>query len=228
MRTIGIHTRVASLVGAVALLIQISPALATDQDDHNRPVEITFTKWGVTAPPLPAPQPPFGLLEGFAGDGPVGSFVGEVLWRQASLNGHVTGLEAMYEVVDGDRSFTALIRGGQNAAGAAHFDGVILAGWRTGARVQVVFQRYLAIAGMPSCEGAPVNKNVFRGNHPRRARPAGLNVRRARHACVIRRLGCSGGSPARQRSREVKPAITSHRRGTRRFSSSNQFCTKII
>ena len=69
----------------------------------------------------------------------------------------------MYEVVDGDRSFTALIRGGQNAAGAARFDGVILAGWRTGARVQVVFQRYLAIAGMPSCEGAPVNKTCFEG-----------------------------------------------------------------
>ena len=29
MRTIGIHTRVAWFVGAVALLIQISPALAT-------------------------------------------------------------------------------------------------------------------------------------------------------------------------------------------------------
>ena len=52
---------------------------------------------------------------------------------------------------------------GQNAAGAAHFDGVILAGWRAGARVQVVYQRYLAIAGIPSCEGAPVNKTCFEG-----------------------------------------------------------------
>jgi hypothetical protein len=163
MRTIALHTRVASFAGAVALVMQISPAQATDRDDHNRPVDITFTKWGVTAPPPPAPQPPFGLLEGFAGDGPVGSYVGEVLWRQASLNGHVVGLTAMYEVVDGDRSFTALIRGGQNAAGAAHFDGVILAGWRAGARVQVVYQRHLAIAGMPSCAGAPLNKTCFEG-----------------------------------------------------------------
>jgi hypothetical protein len=165
MRTIGIHTRVAWVVGAVVLLIQISPALATDKDHNNRPVDITFTKWGVTAPPPPAPQPPFGLLEGFADGGPVGSYVGEVLWRQPSLNGHVIGLTAMYEVVDedGDRSFTALIRGGQNAAGAAHFDGVILAGWRAGARVQVVYQRYLAIAGMPSCEGAPLNRTCFVG-----------------------------------------------------------------
>ena len=69
----------------------------------------------------------------------------------------------MYEVVDGDRSFTALIRGGQNAAGAAHFDGVILSGWRAGARVQVVYQRYLAIVGMRSCEGAPENKTCFVG-----------------------------------------------------------------
>ncbi len=127
--------------------------MATDDDHNNRPVEITFTKWGVTAPPLPAPQPPFGLFEGFSDDGLPGSFVAEVLWRQLSLNGHVTGLEAMYEVVDGDRSFTALIRGGSNAAGVGLLDGVILAGWRTGARVQVVFQRYVAIAGRPSCDG---------------------------------------------------------------------------
>jgi len=163
MRTVRRYSRIACLAGALALLVQISPALAADQDHDQRPVEITFTKWVVTPPPPPAPQPPFGLLEGFAGDGLVGSFVGEVLWRQASMNGHVVGLEAMYEVVDGDRSFTALIRGGQNAAGAARFDGVILAGWRAGARVQVVYQRYGAIAGMPSCEGAPINRTCFVG-----------------------------------------------------------------
>ena len=162
MRTIGIHTRVAWLVGAVALLVQIPPALATDKDHNNRPVKVTFTKWGATAPAPPAPQPRLSL-EGFADDGPVGSYVGEVLWRQASLNGHVTGLTAMYEVVDGDRSFTALIRGGQNAAGAAHFDGVILSGWRAGARVQVAYQRYVAIAGTPSCDRAPINKTCFEG-----------------------------------------------------------------
>jgi hypothetical protein len=163
MRTLGIHTRFAWLAGAMALLVQISPALATDQDqDHNnRPVEITFTKWGVTAPPPPAPQPPFGLFDGFSGDGLPGSFNAEVLWRQASLNGHVAGLEAMYEVVDGDRSFTALIRGGSNPAGLGLLDGVILAGWRTGAQVHVVFQRYLPSEG--GCVGAPAGKNCFVG-----------------------------------------------------------------
>ena len=150
MRTVRLRSHVACLA-AVALLVQISPVLASDKGrDHNRPVEITFTKWGVTAPPLPAPQPPFGVFEGFAGDGLPGSFVAEVLWRQASLNGHVTGLEAMYEVVDGDRSFTALIRGGSNAAGVGRLEGVILAGWRAGARVHVVFQRYLANPLLPS------------------------------------------------------------------------------
>ena len=76
------------------------------------------------------------------------------------MNGRVAGIEALYEVVDGDLSFSALIRGGQNAAGVA-CDGVIMAGWRTGARVEVVFQRCGANAGMPSCEGAPLNKNMF-------------------------------------------------------------------
>ena len=178
MRTVRLHSRVACFVGAAALLVQISPAMASDWDHHNRPVEITFTKWAAPSPvfppppPPPAPPPPpfFGLFEGFAGDGLPGSFGAEVLWRQASLNGHVSGLEAMYEVVDGDRSFTALIRGGSNAAGRGLLEGVIMAGWRMGARVQVVFQRYGAIAGMSSCDGAPVNKTCFVGTiHVERA-----------------------------------------------------------
>ena len=154
MRTISVHTRVASLVVAVALLTQISPALATDKDDDNRPVEITFTKWGVTAPPPPAPQPPFGLLEGFAGDGLPGSFVGEVLWRQASLNGHVVGLEAMYEFLDGDRSFTVLIRGGQNAAGAACSTA---SSWLGGAPARECKSLFRDISLLPGCPAARVH-----------------------------------------------------------------------
>ena len=173
MRTIGIHTRVASFVGAVALLIQISPAMAT-ADDHNRPVDITFTKWGVAAPPLPAPQPPFGIFEGFFSDGLPGSFVAEVLWRQASLNGHVNGLTALYEVVDGDRSFTRAHPGRVECGGlrpARRCHPRWLANRRAGAsRVSEVW-RY--------CRDAQLRRrtrqqDVFRGNHPRRARPKGL------------------------------------------------------
>jgi hypothetical protein len=165
MRTSRTHNHVVAFSFAIALLLQISPALAQDQRDaghSNRPVTITFTKWGAPPPAVP-PTPFFGLFEGFYNDGPVGSFVAEVLWRQASVNGHVAGLEALYEVVDGDRSFSALIRGGSNAAGLGLLDGVILAGWRTGAPVQVEFQRYLAIPGASSCDGAPLNKNCFVG-----------------------------------------------------------------
>jgi hypothetical protein len=148
----------------MALLFQIAPVMAGGHGDPNRPVEITFTKWGAPPPAVP-PTPFFGLFEDFAGDGLLGSFVAEVLWRQASVNGHVTGLEALYEVVDGDRSFPALIRGGSNAAGAARFNGVILTGCCVGAPVRVEYQRYLAIPGTPSCEGAgvPENKNCFVG-----------------------------------------------------------------
>ena len=162
MRTIALHACVASFVGALALVIQISPALAADPDlDHNsRPVDIAFTKWGAPAPAVP-PTPFFGLFEGFAGDGLPGSFNAEILWRQESVNKHVAGLEAMYEVVDGDRSFTALIRGGSNAAGLGLLDGVILAGWRTGARVHVRFQKYLGSEG--GCVGAPIGKTCFEG-----------------------------------------------------------------
>lgn len=161
MTRTGMHTRVVSFVGAMALLTQISPALASNQDhENNRPVEISFTKW-LAPPPAVPPTPFFGLFEGFADGGLLGSFNAEVLWRQASVNGHVVGLEAMYEVVDGDRSFTALIRGGSNSAGLGLLDGVIMAGWRTGARVHVEFQRYLPSQG--GCVGAPVGKTCFVG-----------------------------------------------------------------
>ena len=139
------------------------PAKTTTID----PSKSRFTKWGVTAPPLPAPQPPFGLFEGFSGDGLPGSFVAEVLWRQASLNGHVIGLEAMYEVVDGDRSFTALIRGGSECGGR----GLLRRrhpGWvanrRAGAGRVSEVSRYCRDAQL---RGRTREQNVFRGNHPR-------------------------------------------------------------
>jgi hypothetical protein len=145
MSTVRTHSRVACLVGAMALLFQFAPVMAGGHGDPNRPVKVTFTKWVVLAPPpAPPPAPQGPLMAGVTGGDIAGTFVGEVLWRQTSQNLHVTGLEAMYEVYAADetKSFSALIRGGQNQAVLGQLEGVILAGWRTGARVQVVFQRY--------------------------------------------------------------------------------------
>ena len=170
MRTNRLPTYVASVICASAMLLQISPAMAGD-DRNNRPIEVTFTKWGAGGT----------LLTGVAGGAAAGVFVGEVLETQHSANPEVNPnpnadptvnrngiqrLEAIY-AVDAEnerRSFTALIRGGQNnVTGVARFDGVIHAGWRTGARVQVVYQRYFAAD--PHCldAGAPMTANCFVG-----------------------------------------------------------------
>jgi len=157
MKTLRIPSRVALFVGAIVLVLQISPALAgaraeAEGDNYGGPVEITFTKWITTAPPCPC------LMAGFTGGDVPGVFSGEVLQRQVSLNNHVIRLDAMYEVQDedqsdGDQSFTALIRGGQSplagGTGVGLLDGVIQAGWRTGTRVHVEYQAMTACAGAP-------------------------------------------------------------------------------
>jgi hypothetical protein len=143
------HIRVAAFSGAIALLLQIAPVMAESKQDRNRPVEITFTKW-VTGPVFVPNNFGItegrGLMEGFTGGDIPGTFVGEVLQGQRSANPAlkvgINKLEAIYEVHDlnGNHVFTALMRGGTNrATGAALLDGVILAGWRTGARVHVEF-----------------------------------------------------------------------------------------
>ena len=118
------------------------PVTASEKarDNQRRPVDITFTKW-ITG---------FPLMAGFVGGDVTGEFAGEVLRYQESGNRRITRLEAMYEVQAGNRSFTALVRGGQNnETGMAILDGVILGGWRTGARVHVEYEV------MTDCAGAP-------------------------------------------------------------------------
>jgi hypothetical protein len=115
-------------------------------------------------------------MEGFTGGDVPGDFVGEVLERQVSQRqadecyappscGRIIRLEAMYEVRAGNHSFTALIRGGTSGdTGAALLDGVILFGWRTGARVHVEFQTMPAPSPTESgCAGAPDGKTCFQG-----------------------------------------------------------------
>jgi hypothetical protein len=197
MRTIGVHSRVSPFLMAAALLLVLSPVFATGQpdpheatiqgnrfpgipvpsaemkrDEHHGPVEVTFTKWGITGTMF---------LEGIAGGDVDGRFVGEVLEGQTSvhpeLNPNPEGaqgplvngvrrLEAVYQVNAEDEraSFTALIRGGQNqVTGVALFTGFVVAGRRSGAAVRVEYQRYSA--GDPHCldAGAPVTATCFQG-----------------------------------------------------------------
>ena len=156
------HLRAAALTSAIALLLQIAPVTAEQKQDRNRPVEITFAKW-VNGRVLVGDGFGFGIEEGRSlmaglteGAVPDGTFVGEVLQRHPSANpalkAGIVKLEAIYEVHDreGNHVFTALIRGGTNAAtGAALLDGVVLAGWRTGAPVHVEFET------IPGCTAAP-------------------------------------------------------------------------
>jgi hypothetical protein len=112
-------------------------------------------------------------MEGFWNDDLSNKFLGEVLQRQVSQRqadtcylpapncGRVIRLEALYEVHNGDRSFSALIRGGTSGdTGAALLDGTILFGWRVGAPVHVVFQ---SVAGTSGCVGAPLGATCFQG-----------------------------------------------------------------
>jgi hypothetical protein len=170
----------------MTLLLPMSAAIAADQRDTDhgnrlgdRPVTVRFTKWRVNVPADPA-QPPF-QFDGIAHGRVAGTFVAEVLQRQSTgftkLRNPLTRLEAVYEVqteacvatpetcgVDGDRSFTALIRGGQNAAASGRLNGVILAGWRTGARVRVEFERHIPFTSSDfACPDAPIGKVCFEG-----------------------------------------------------------------
>ena len=154
MTSVRTHGRVACFVGAMALLFQVVTVMAGSPNDPNRPVELTFTKWVTTFP----------LMEGFWGGDPANMYVGEILQRQVSVNpalNSIVRLEAIYEIRNGDQSFTALIRGGtDNVTGAAQLDGVVLAGWRTGALVHVQFD---TIPGTTGCVGAPAGKTCFVG-----------------------------------------------------------------
>jgi hypothetical protein len=180
MKTTGVQHGVASFVIAGLLLLQIAPAAASASERirDQGTVKITFTKWrtAVVTPPAPEVQPRT-LFEGFAGgDLGAGDFVAEVLDRRVStpctvfatpctpgttpptITGPMVALHAIYEVQAGEHSFVALIDGGTNGAtGAALLNGIVLAGWRTGAKVRVAFQT------TTNCAGAPTTGTCFQG-----------------------------------------------------------------
>ena len=154
MSTTRTRRRVTSLVGAIVMLLPVSLAMAQGRGEPNHPIDVTYTKW-ISAYPL---------MEGFWGGDPANKFDGEVLQRQVSVSPALNGivrLEAIYEIKNGDHSFTALIRGGSNnVTGAAQLDGTVLAGWRTGAPVHVEFD---TIPGTTGCVGAPPGTTCFMG-----------------------------------------------------------------
>ena len=166
MQTTRIATRFASLLSLVLLMIQTSLIAAAgpqEQSENYQTFEVTFTKWGVgvTPPPTP-PVPPadpgqtISLFIGTTGGDAPGSLAAEVLYRKASTDGSIAQLWPVYKVSAGNRSFTALIQGGSNAAGLGLLEGVIMDGWRIGARVRVRFQR------MTNCDNAPAG-TCFQG-----------------------------------------------------------------
>ena len=197
MKPIRIPSHAAAFMSAIAVLLQISPALnaspqggiamtqgsrvpgmpvaSTDKARPNDrgPVEVTFTKWLTGLAEVIngfGDAEKHGLMIGVTGGDIPGTFVGEVFRNPKSGNPALTkginGLGAVYEVhnENGDHVFTALIRGGTDrSTGAALLDGVVLAGWRTGAAVHVEFQTRPAIPRTTSCDGAPINKTCFEG-----------------------------------------------------------------
>ena len=141
---------VAAVIVLSLLLLQTSHARAGDKKNV-----VTFTKWrtGFTAPPgtpLPPADPGQNIIlfAGFTGGAAPGLFYAEVLYRKVSANQQITQLWPIYQVSAGDRSFTALIQGGQNnGTGVGLLEGVIMDGWRTGSRVRVRFQAKTSCAG---------------------------------------------------------------------------------
>lgn len=122
------------------------PATDTARQPRRPPVDITFTKWITTYP----------VLAGFVEGDVAGDFAGEVLNFVSTTNpdiAAISSVEAVYEVHAraSRRSFTALIRGGQNNdAKTAVLDGAIVAGWRKGDRVHVEFTVTADCAGAPA------------------------------------------------------------------------------
>ena len=155
MRTLYRRCMITSFVGAAMLLVQLTPVGARDRDNGRHSLTVGFSKW-MTVGPLMA-----GVTRGDA----VGQFAGEVLQQQISANGHVVRLEAVYEVIAGGHSFTALVRGGVSGiTGAAVLDGTILAGWRRGSPVHIEFQTKTApSANQPACTGGPPGVECYVG-----------------------------------------------------------------
>ncbi|HKW93159.1 MAG TPA: hypothetical protein VJX92_14785 [Methylomirabilota bacterium] len=129
MKAIRPRIRLASVVSAIVLFLQISPALAEDTF-HGR-VEVIFLKWVVG----PGPQMA-GVVSGDVGGG---TFAGDIL--SASQQGNILTLDALYHINGGAHQFTAHNHIKQdNSTGIAVISGVVTDGPLQGARVQGEYQ----------------------------------------------------------------------------------------
>ena len=113
-------------------------------DEDGEGPHVTFTKWIVDGGPK---------MAGFTGGDVIGTFTGEILSATTTTTSpfvnFIFSLEAVYDIHAGSQSFTALIKGGENADGKAFLDGRILKGWHVGSPVHVTFQ------AKTNCVGAP-------------------------------------------------------------------------
>jgi hypothetical protein len=165
----------AAIQGSRVPGIQV-PSTDTTRDRRRGPVEVTFTKWRTAQIPPPPAVTLRSLFAGFVeGDLGAGDFVAEVLDRKtstpcalppctpATITGSINALDAVYEVQADQHSFTALIQGGTNGVtGVGHLNGVILAGWRTGAKVHVTFQTVSTCTDRDGLTHGPCFQGVIR------------------------------------------------------------------
>lgn len=159
MRTVRTRSRIAAFVGAIMLLLPISPGLAagdarlsTEGNDSRRGIEVTFTKWVTDFPNMA------GLVSGDVGGG---LFAGEIL--NVEQTGAITRIEALYHVRGGDRRFTARVHVVQNnETGTAAIRGVVMQGAFRGQRVRGEYQ-VIAPCGIINAQNGSEGDVCFQG-----------------------------------------------------------------
>ncbi len=155
MKMSRIQRRTAWFVSAIALLLQISPSLASGPSPEGRPrrvnEEITFIKWISTYPDLD--------MAGFVGGDATGPFAGKVL-SLTPISADEVEIEATYEAGSGEDAFVAHIKGKQNnQSQTASLNGFVTKGRLKGARVHVEYNVIVACGQA----GAVINGECYMG-----------------------------------------------------------------
>jgi hypothetical protein len=141
---------VAALITGSAFGSTVLASPARQATDSQRSV-ITFTKW-VTGTGKNGDA----LMAGTVGGDVSGTFSGEVLFRQDTNTGDMTGLEAVYEVQAGDHSFKSIVIGASDNdpnTNHAELDGRVVGGWHAGDRVHVEFRTTQCNPPQPAAVG---------------------------------------------------------------------------